>query len=388
VADTTTLAAAARATHVDATSAALVGTGEEDEEEDNEMDKGEEDDEVGEGEEGDEMDQGEEGDEMDAGEEDHELQGQEEELGEGEEGDEMEEEAPAAVAAAAPAVATAIATAASPIDTVRATDLALADTLAAADATAATATAAVDDDPAVADTLAVATPVDTVHAAAAIAVAGAGAAIATRFGEEEGDDELHQEDAQAQAGGIDSDGEHGEGDGQGGDELHQEDAQAQPGGGEAEAHGEGDGQQGGTQGIEWHFIDGNERILVQTLNDQTIRVKLVLYTRFKNADNNRYALAILDDISPDIQSSKLLKQCAWVEAPEDLIGRIMASPNQACCALRDALGQGVTRGPNGINVNDWLCINADGGAIRLKLAFRNGMLAELIQPLVAAPGSQ
>jgi len=309
---------------------------------------------------------------------------------------------------------------AAPVDTVGAAESALAaDVAVAASPIGAVATIA---------TLAyAASPVDTVRAAdsalaAAVAVAaspvGAVAAIATPAVDEEGwkedddleekleeeledkleeelqgeeDEEEQNEEEQNEEGELEEDmqgelqGEEGQqqrdeegGEGERGEEELQEELQEELHEGlhEVEAGGlESDGVQGegdgGPQGMEWSI----------KVNGIDMQVQLVLYTAAKG--DKRSALAILDATNdPAELKSKYVKLCAWVDnVPEDLIGKILGSPNQACCALRDALGRETTRGSGGVNIKRWLCTNSDPNELPNLLghAIQQGTLQGLIR---------
>ena len=71
---------------------------------------------------------------------------------------------------------------------------------------------------------------------------------------------------------------------------------------------------------------------------------------------------------PDALSSKKVKRCAFVEhAPASLLGKELAGPNAAMCALRAAIDPSkAALGNNGINKNVALCVNAEGPAQLLK----------------------
>ena len=73
-----------------------------------------------------------------------------------------------------------------------------------------------------------------------------------------------------------------------------------------------------------------------------------------------------------------MKRCAFVEnAPASLLGKELAGPNAAMCALRDAIDPSKKSvGKNGINKNVALCVNAEGKAELLKGLIEAGKLRE------------
>jgi len=130
------------------------------------------------------------------------------------------------------------------------------------------------------------------------------------------------------------------------------------------------------------------------LGDATLQAQLVLYS-VHLYNGNRPTLAILDATKDPIElSSKKVKRCVFVDnAPPLITGIILGSPSQACCALRDALGIGTTRGSSGVNSRVWLCANKDPTQppktlTLLKHAIQQKTLAGLIQARLDAQGSQ
>ena len=113
----------------------------------------------------------------------------------------------------------------------------------------------------------------------------------------------------------------------------------------------------------------------------------MLYTVKKDNVNNgkRSALAILDATNNPINwNSKRAKLGVWVDnAPDEIICEVFESPNKACCGLRNLLGRETTRGSRGVNVNTWLCTNADTETTN-KLGHAEGTIQGLIQARVDA----
>ena len=104
--------------------------------------------------------------------------------------------------------------------------------------------------------------------------------------------------------------------------------------------------------------------------------QMVLYgvAKYKG---KRPVLHVYDaDQDPDALSSKKVKRCAFVEhAPASLLGKALAGPNAAVCALRNAIDPSKKHlGNNGINKNVALCVNAEGKPTLLKGLIAAGTL--------------
>ena len=82
------------------------------------------------------------------------------------------------------------------------------------------------------------------------------------------------------------------------------------------------------------------------------------------------------DQDPDALSSKKVKRCAFVQhAPASLLGKELAGPNAAVCALRNAIDPSKKHlGNNGINKNVALCVNPEGKPTLLKGLIAAGKL--------------
>ena len=84
------------------------------------------------------------------------------------------------------------------------------------------------------------------------------------------------------------------------------------------------------------------------------------------------------EADPDALSSKKVKRCAFVQhAPASLLGKELAGPNAAVCALRNAIDPSKKHlGNNGINKNVALCVNDEGTPTLLKGLISAGKLRE------------
>ena len=106
--------------------------------------------------------------------------------------------------------------------------------------------------------------------------------------------------------------------------------------------------------------------------------QLILYSATAKT-KHRPILHIYDAINDtDDLSSRVVKRCAWVRhAPASLLGK-MFTPNQAVCALRDALNPGAVKGNSGVNMKVALCINEQGRPQLLKTVIADKKLASYI----------
>ena len=106
--------------------------------------------------------------------------------------------------------------------------------------------------------------------------------------------------------------------------------------------------------------------------------QLVLYSATAKTDR-RPILHVYDAINDTNDlSSRVVKRCAWVRhAPASLLGK-MFTPNQAVCALRDALNPGAVKGNSGVNMKVALCVNEQGRPQLLKTVMAEKKLASYI----------
>lgn len=110
----------------------------------------------------------------------------------------------------------------------------------------------------------------------------------------------------------------------------------------------------------------------------TEKPQLVLYSATAKLAK-RPVLQIYDAMNDkDNLSSRVVKRCKWTDhAPASLKGREF-TPNQAVCALRDALHPGSGLGNSGVNMKVALCINAEGQPVLLKTVIAHKALASYI----------